>query len=170
MKRTNLENTSGQCTALSGVDGTLTRQSQTRRDGLLSTISGHQQTVRPPGRGVMAARLFTAAIICGLMFTTGHVTKVSERSVCVSHHETAGESAWVHGASVDTTRLDSVRACGRHCATHHDRQRITNLAGHARLAIRVMLRRISIDVRDCCHKIAGKRITNLRDTPDLKTE
>ncbi|KAI8522163.1 hypothetical protein Bbelb_019170 [Branchiostoma belcheri] len=41
-----------------------------RRDGLLSTISGHQQTVRPPGRGVMAARLFTATIICGLLFTT----------------------------------------------------------------------------------------------------
>ncbi|KAI8502696.1 hypothetical protein Bbelb_193980 [Branchiostoma belcheri] len=93
-----------------------------------------------------------------------------QRRPSMRHHETAGECTWVHGASVDTTRLDSVRACGRHCATHHDRQRITNLAEHARLAIRVMLRRISIDVRDCCHKIAGKRITNLRDTPDLKTE
>ncbi|KAI8514451.1 hypothetical protein Bbelb_070420 [Branchiostoma belcheri] len=41
-----------------------------RPDGLLSTISGHQQDVRPPGRGVMAARLFTATIICGLLFTT----------------------------------------------------------------------------------------------------
>ncbi|KAI8519542.1 hypothetical protein Bbelb_027990 [Branchiostoma belcheri] len=49
------------------------------------------------------------------------------RSVCVSHHETAGECTWVYGASVDTTRHDSVRAC-------------------------------------------GKRITNLRDTPDLQSE
>ncbi|KAI8517822.1 hypothetical protein Bbelb_038390 [Branchiostoma belcheri] len=49
--------------------------SNIRRDGLLGTISGHQQTVRPPGRGVMAARLFTATIICGLMFTT--VTSVT---------------------------------------------------------------------------------------------
>ncbi|KAI8496829.1 hypothetical protein Bbelb_254840 [Branchiostoma belcheri] len=49
--------------------------SNIRLDGLLITISGHQQTVRPPGRGVMAARLFTATIICGLMFTT--VTSVT---------------------------------------------------------------------------------------------
>ncbi|KAI8519513.1 Tetratricopeptide repeat [Branchiostoma belcheri] len=86
--------------------------------------------------------------------------EIFRRSVCVSHHETAGECTWVHGASVDTTRHDSVRACGIHCATHHDRQPITNFAGHARLAIRVMLRRITIDVRDASrpathHKYAG---------------
>ncbi|KAI8522122.1 hypothetical protein Bbelb_018760 [Branchiostoma belcheri] len=52
---------------------------KSRRDGLLSTISGHQQTVRPPGRGVMAARLFMATIICGLLFTTDR--KTSELSI-----------------------------------------------------------------------------------------
>ncbi|KAI8494828.1 Dexamethasone-induced Ras- protein 1 [Branchiostoma belcheri] len=96
------------------------------------------------------------------------------KGVCVSHHETAGECTWENGASVDTTRHDSVRACGKHCATHHDRQRITNFAGHARLAIRVMLRRISSrNRRQTHHDFAGHarlaiRVMRRRITIDVR--